>query len=600
MYFLALAVDYDGTIAENGHVTQETLEALSRVRQSGRKLLLVTGREIVDLQHACRNLDVFDVIVAENGALLFHPSTGQEVSLAPPPQQQFLNRLSELGVLPISVGRSIVATWQPNEHLVMQAIRETGLEMQITFNKGAVMVLPANVNKASGLRQALRDLDISPLNVVAIGDAENDHAFLATCGCSAAVANAVPSLKREVDIELARDHGLGVKDLIGRLVEEDHRILPLPKRGILAGIDQQGNKVYIAPEELILVAGNSGCGKSSFMTLLTERMVEKGQEFCVIDPEGDYLQLKDAVTVGGVSEPPTTEDALRLLLQADINVVVSTLALSIEERKRLFSNLARSVRHLRRNSGRPHWLIIDEAHHVLPFLQAEKMPAPTAGLGAILVTVDLAMIHPVILKNISTLIAMGSTAPELIASYAGALGIECPKQFPRLSSEEFVLWSPATGAPPSILRRVSPKQIHHRHRGKYATGDVGAEHSFYFRGPNLETNLRARNLEEFLTLADEVSDPVWQHHLLAGDFSAWFRNVIRDDALAEQVLDIERERPSVPAVSRRAIARAVEVRYHILRSAVRDNPDDESQLIPSQGRPASQVPATSDVCPPTG
>lgn len=204
MYFLALAVDYDGTIAENGHVTPDTLNAFSRLRQSGRKLLLMAGREVVDLQHACRNLEVFDLIVAENGALLYHPLIGQEVYLAPPPPQ-LRNKLSEFGVSPISVGRSIIATWQPHEHAVMRAIQETGLEMQITFNKGAVMVLPTNINKASGLRLALRDLDISPLNVVAVGDAENDHAFLAACGCSAAVANTVPSVKREVDIELPRN-----------------------------------------------------------------------------------------------------------------------------------------------------------------------------------------------------------------------------------------------------------------------------------------------------------------------------------------------------------------------------------------------------------
>jgi hydroxymethylpyrimidine pyrophosphatase-like HAD family hydrolase/energy-coupling factor transporter ATP-binding protein EcfA2 len=592
VYFLALAVDYDGTIAENGHVTPETLDALSRLRQSGRKLLLVTGREIVDLQHACRNLEVFDLIVAENGALLYDPLTGQEVSLAPPPPQPLLNKLSELGVSPISVGRSIIATWQPHEQAVMQAIRETGLEMQITFNKGAVMVLPANVNKASGLRQALRDLDISPVNVVAIGDAENDHAFLSACGCSAAVANAVPSVKREVDIELPRDHGAGVQDLIGRLLNEDHKILPLPKRGILAGIDQQGKEVYIAPEELILVAGNSGCGKSSFMTLLTERMVERGQEFCVIDPEGDYLQLEDAVTIGGISEPPATQDALRLLLQADINVVISTLALSLDDRKRLFSNLARSIRHLRKSSGRPHWLIVDEVHHVLRFLQAEKMPAPTAGLGGLLVTVDLGMIHPVIVKNISTLIAMGSMAPDLLASYAVTLGIDCPKQLPRLSSEEFILWSPATGDPPSILRRASPKQMHHRHRGKYATGDVGIERSFYFRGPNLEINLRAHNLTEFLTLGDQVSDTVWQHHLLAGDYSAWFRNVIRDDTLAEQAFDIERERPSVPATTRRRIRRAIQARYRIPTSSDMVDRNDDSSLVSSQAVPANQIAAT--------
>ncbi|WP_284215344.1 MULTISPECIES: HAD-IIB family hydrolase, partial [Alphaproteobacteria] len=383
MYFLALAVDYDGTIAESGHVAPETFEALSRLRDSGRKLLLVTGREIVDLQHACSNLEVFDLVVAENGAVLYDPSTRNEVALAPPPPTALLNKLAEYNVTPISVGRSIIATWHPHEQAVMRAIQELGLELQISFNKGAVMVLPTSFNKASGLLHALKHLDISRLNIVAVGDAENDHAFLAACGCSAAVANAVPSLKLEVDIQLQKDHGEGVAELIDRILLKDHRILPLPRRGILVGVDRQGLDVYIDQSDLVLVAGNSGCGKSSFMALLTERMADKGQEFCVIDPEGDYLQLENAVTIGGLRDPPATEEALRLLLQADINVVVNTLALDLTDRKRLFSSVEPYIRNLRERSGRPHWLIVDEAHHFLSFLKGDDAQFPVAGSGVI-------------------------------------------------------------------------------------------------------------------------------------------------------------------------------------------------------------------------
>ena len=79
---------------------------------------------------------------------------------------------------PLSVGRSIVATWEPNEGLVLQAIKELGLELEIIFNKGAVMILPSGVNKATGLVAALDELELSPHNVIGVGDAQNDHAFL--------------------------------------------------------------------------------------------------------------------------------------------------------------------------------------------------------------------------------------------------------------------------------------------------------------------------------------------------------------------------------------------------------------------------------------
>ena len=63
--------------------------------------------------------------------------------------------LKERGVTPLSVGRTIVATVQPNEHIVLQTIRDLGLELQVIFNKGAVMVLPSAVNKGTGLMTAL-------------------------------------------------------------------------------------------------------------------------------------------------------------------------------------------------------------------------------------------------------------------------------------------------------------------------------------------------------------------------------------------------------------------------------------------------------------
>jgi HAD superfamily hydrolase (TIGR01484 family) len=90
----------------------------------------------------------------------------------------------------------IVATWTPHEQVVLDTIRALGLELQVIFNKGAVMVLPSGVNKAFGLRAALAELALSAHNTVAIGDAENDHALLAECELGVAVDNALPRARR--------------------------------------------------------------------------------------------------------------------------------------------------------------------------------------------------------------------------------------------------------------------------------------------------------------------------------------------------------------------------------------------------------------------
>src|SRR5438067_512732 len=161
MRYLGLACDYDGTIAHHGKVDDATIAALERVQASGRKLLLVTGRELGDLISVFPRLELFDRVVAENGALLYRPSTKEQKVLGEPPPDSFVERLRTAGVKPLSVGRVIVATWEPHETTVLEAIRELGLELQVIFNKGAVMVLPAGVNKASGLRAALDELGLS-------------------------------------------------------------------------------------------------------------------------------------------------------------------------------------------------------------------------------------------------------------------------------------------------------------------------------------------------------------------------------------------------------------------------------------------------------
>lgn len=221
MNFKCLALDYDGTIAWHGAVDEPTIKALQRLKLSGRKLMMVTGREIPDLLQAFPQAVMFDLIVAENGALLYQPVRKTFEKLAPTPSPKFGQMLKDRGVKPISFGKVVVATWEPHQHTVLQTIRDLGLELDIIFNKGAVMVLPSGVNKATGLIAGARRLGIDPKNCAGAGDAENDHSFAKACGFFAAVSNAIPSLKEEADWVTPSDHGAGVAELIARLVEDD-------------------------------------------------------------------------------------------------------------------------------------------------------------------------------------------------------------------------------------------------------------------------------------------------------------------------------------------------------------------------------------------
>jgi len=210
MRYHILACDFDGTIARDGHVDKPTLAALERLLATGRKLILVTGRELDELLETFPETHLFERVVAENGALLYRPATKEEKLLAERPPPEFVAALQRRNVAPLSTGRVIVATWKPHETAVLEVIRDQGLDLQVIFNKEAVMALPTSVNKASGLSAALLELGFSPHETVAVGDAENDHSFLAQCECSVAVQNAVPALKERADLVTQGDHGPGV------------------------------------------------------------------------------------------------------------------------------------------------------------------------------------------------------------------------------------------------------------------------------------------------------------------------------------------------------------------------------------------------------
>ena len=220
MRFRALAADYDGTLATNGGVEQRTLVALDKLRASGRALFLVTGRQLPDLQQAFPQLGLFDRVVAENGALLYRPASGEQQLVCPPASPEFAARLRQRGV-PVWVGKAVVATETRFEAEVKAAIHEDGLDLRIIRNKDSLMVLPAGVDKQTGLARALAEMSLSAADVIAVGDAENDEPFLAGCGYGVAVANALPQLKSRADLVTHGACGAGVTELIDRLLADD-------------------------------------------------------------------------------------------------------------------------------------------------------------------------------------------------------------------------------------------------------------------------------------------------------------------------------------------------------------------------------------------
>jgi HAD superfamily hydrolase (TIGR01484 family) len=226
MHYAALACDYDGTLANKGEVPPTVVGALQKLIRAGRKLILVTGRELSDLEMVFPSIKLCARVVAENGGVLSDPAAGTQKLLATRPPDSFAEALRRHGVSRVSTGQVIVATRSCYESQVHQAIQETGLKLEIILNKESLMVLPAGVDKGTGLTAALSEMGLEPGHVAGIGDAENDQAFLQLCGCSAAVENALPMLKEQVDFVTRGSRGDGVMELIENLLKDELRPCP--------------------------------------------------------------------------------------------------------------------------------------------------------------------------------------------------------------------------------------------------------------------------------------------------------------------------------------------------------------------------------------
>ncbi len=566
MRYHALATDYDGTLAHHGKVDRPTLAALERLKESGRRLLMVTGRELDELLEVFPEIGVFDLVVAENGGLLYWPGERRERTLAEAPPAEFVERLKARGAERVSVGRVIVATWEPYQTAALEAIHEMGLELQVIFNKGAVMILPSGVNKATGLEAALCELGLSRHNVVGVGDAENDHAFLSYCECSAAVANALPMLKERADIELKATHGAGVAELIDGLLVDDLASFAdqLQRHAILLGHRDDDAEFKIEPYGLnILVAGTSGSGKSTIVTGLLERLAERGYQFVVIDPEGDYAAFEEAAVLGDPHRAPLVHEILDLLDDPDQDVVVNLLGVALEHRPAFFDELLPHLQELRGRAGRPHWIVVDEAHHLLPEpWDPSDQTRPSKLQGMLLLTVHPESVAPAVLKRVGLVLAVGESPSETIAEFCRAVGEDPPAfEAGELASGLAIAWRRDHGDAPERVRTEPPRDERVRHSRKYAEGDLGEDRHFVFRGPEGKLRLKAQNLVIFLQMADGVDEDTWMHHLRRHDYSEWLRRAIKDSSLADEVRQIEEDDQLDPDASRAAVRERIEARY---------------------------------------
>jgi haloacid dehalogenase-like hydrolase len=142
---------------------------------------------------------------------MYDPQTRLNTLLADPPPRALLEAFRRRGV-PLLAGHVILETWTSYSTAIDQAIKESGVPRELTYNKSSVLINPPGVHKGYGLLAALKQFGISPQNTAGIGDAENDHDLLAASGIAVAVPHAIPALKKRAH------HILGPIELIARIL----------------------------------------------------------------------------------------------------------------------------------------------------------------------------------------------------------------------------------------------------------------------------------------------------------------------------------------------------------------------------------------------
>lgn len=563
MRYLALACSYDETIAVDGRIDQATEAGLRRLVASGRQLVLLSRRPLDELL-ATLPEHLFVWIVAEYGGLLHHPGTRMGRPLADPIPHAVVQGLRDREVTPLAVGQVSVATSQANQAALQEVVQEAGVELEVVADKDQVLAVPAGVDKATGLDAALQELELSAHNLVGVGHAATDQGFLGRCAVAVAVANAAEALKQRCDLVTKRPAGAGVVELVDRLVTEDLADLDtqLGRYRLLLGHDQDQPVTAPAYGANLLLAGPSGTGKSTLAAGLLERLAEQDYQVLVLDPEGDHEDFQNAVHLGDRHDPPGIDQLLAALQEPGQRVVANLLGRRLEELPGYLNQFLRRLPELRTRTGRPHFLMLEEAHHFLP-LPGERgaFVLPRWVDGLIMATVNPEHVSPTALWLADTVVTFGDAAASGLERYCQAIGEPPPQGAPRKLPAGAALAFRRAGGRDLVRFQIAGGASERRpHLRRWAESELDAANSFYFRGPKGRLRLRAATLQRFVLLAEGVDEDTWQHHLRQGDYSAWFRTATHDEVLAEHAAEVEQG--DLPAdQSRQRILTVIRDRY---------------------------------------
>lgn len=583
MHISVIATDFDGTISDGDQLAPKAARVLRRWRETGQFTVLVSGRPFEFLRNLQEREQAFDLIVGENGAVLYNPHTDELRLPFGEIPQDLVDALAQLDI-PLWRGIATAGTTMPHDGEVWSTSRELGMAVHLETNRNEVMVLPPGASKGAGLLHLLQREGLSPRNLLAFGDAENDRSLLQVAEVKVAVANAVEGLKAIADHVTALAGPAGVADFVGRYLL-DGRPFDFQVRGAhhfsLDVAAEMSLNAHDLVDREILIAGGSGYSKSWLACRLADGLIKGGYQLLGLDPVGDLCELRRHASCLslGREEVPAISLIVQLLAETDLSLVLDLSRMPTPEEQVLYTTgLLRRVLELRRQLGKPHWILIDEAQDLLggrdnparlPLLQSFE------SFGVCLVTWQPSRLDEAVLDRMHGFVLTRhrlGTEVECLSDLLASRGVDVAalsEQLGQLGEGQALIWgflSEAESLTPLRFAtgpRIFP-WIHRLHQ--YLEDRVAPSKQFYFHDQTAHT-LPAGNLCELIDRVRTLDPRVVAFHFQRGDFARWIRDVLHDQTLARWLDRLHGAELSGEEV-RLALLDALEQRLRVLQRLI--------------------------------
>lgn len=443
MRYVVLATGFDGTLARDGRCDARSIAMLRALSESGRKLILVTSRQLRDILDAFPQANLFDYLVAENGAVVHRPAARESEILAPAPSELLVHELRRRGIHPVTVGSVAITTSSHHRELLAELVERLRLDCYISDNGDTVAVVPTGVDKASGVERALEELGLSPHNLVSLGDAENDLALFELAEHGVATANASAVLKRIADRVTRAGFSEGFAEFASELLDTD--LLDAPTRHRIVLGTRAGHEVSVPPATCsILISGPVASGNAAMCNNVVEQYMRQRYQCCVIGafPDASAEEMEGLSSFGDEHHPPKIADVVATLEKPNESVLVNLTALRSTARAHFVEQLIPKLESLQVKAGRPHAVVLEGADGLLSESSAMRF-ATLRGTGVVYVTSSPQTLPRITSDCVDIVVAIGDAgrAFETIAD-APAISVE------QLEPGQALAWFRRSGTSP--------------------------------------------------------------------------------------------------------------------------------------------------------